>query len=118
MAYTVPQTVTLCLPSTTPPPPPPPPGPHFGGHTGIGATFKSTMFNSLFNCKSYGKFQKPNLITHADSADKKQSYGNRFIEQYKNELKYKEILNFLCEPVQFGSQFFCLCMCEQECKKA
>ena len=39
------------------------------GHIGIGATFRSTMFNSLyfFTWKSYGKFQKAKLITHADS---------------------------------------------------
>ena len=44
------------------------------GHTGIGATFRSIMFNSLylFTCKSYGKFQKAKLITHADSANQKQ----------------------------------------------
>ena len=44
------------------------------GHTGIGATFRSTMFNSLylFTCKLYGKFQKGILITHADSANQKQ----------------------------------------------
>ena len=44
------------------------------GHTGIGATFRSTMFNSLylFTCISYGKFQKAKLITHADSANQKQ----------------------------------------------
>ena len=43
------------------------------GHTGIGATFRSIMFNSyLFTCKSYGKFQKAKLIMHADSANQKQ----------------------------------------------
>ena len=32
------------------------------GHTGIGATFRSTMFNSLylFTCKLYGKSQRAN----------------------------------------------------------
>ena len=44
------------------------------GHTGIGATFIIIMFNSLylFTCKSYGKFKKAKLITHADSANQKQ----------------------------------------------
>ena len=44
------------------------------GHTGIGATFRSTMFNSLylFTYKSYGEFQKARLIMHADSANRKQ----------------------------------------------
>ena len=44
------------------------------GHTGIGATFRITLFNSLylFTCKLYGTFQKGKLITHAESANQKQ----------------------------------------------
>ena len=44
------------------------------GHIGIGATFRSTMFNSLylFTCKLFGKFQIGKLIMHADSANQKQ----------------------------------------------
>ena len=44
------------------------------GHTGIGAIFGSTIFNSLylFTCKSYGKFQKAKLTMHADSVNQKQ----------------------------------------------
>ena len=65
------------------------------GHTGIGVTFRSTMFNSLylFTYNSYGEFQKARLIMQTVRT---QNNGNRFIEQ--------EWTIGVCTTVQIGER--------------